>query len=302
MSISTQVSRLTTLRNTLRAKLVSLLGISPSADLEDCVDAVVGIPSKTSDDLTVSGATVTVPAGYYASQASKSIATGALLNPTINNSTGVVTAQVGTSGYLASGTSKTLSLTTQGAQTITPGTTDQTIAANRWLTGAQTIKGDANLVPGNIKSGVTIFGKTGTYSGDSPNLQSKSVTYTSNGSATVTPDSGYDGLSSVAVTVDVSGGGGVETCTLTIDVDKEPGGNNDACVYATAPDGAQTYSDAGTYTILKNSVLGAYFSYQVEGSYQMMLPHVYGSVEFYKATGNLTVHLVKNFDHSGGDN
>lgn len=167
------------------------------------------IPSKTSADLTASGATVTVPAGHYASQASKSIATGALSNPTINNSTGIVTAQVGTSGYLASGTSKTLSLTPQGAQTITPGTTDQTIAANRWLTGAQTIKGDANLVPGNIKSGVTIFGKTGTHSGGSPNLQSKSVTYTSNGSATVTPDAGYDGLSQVNVTVNVSGGGGV---------------------------------------------------------------------------------------------
>ena len=43
--------------------------------------------------------------------------------------------------------------------------------------------------------------------GGAPSLQSKSVTYTANGTATITPDDGYDGLSSVDVTVDVSGGG-----------------------------------------------------------------------------------------------
>lgn len=47
------------------------------------------------------------------------------------------------------------------AATYTPGTANQTIAANQYLTGVQTIKGDAKLTAANIRSGVSIFGKTG---------------------------------------------------------------------------------------------------------------------------------------------
>ena len=53
----------------------------------------------------------------------------------------------------------------KGAATYTPKTTAQTIAANQYLTGVQTIAGDANLVAGNIKKNVTIFGVKGTWEG-----------------------------------------------------------------------------------------------------------------------------------------
>ena len=43
--------------------------------------------------------------------------------------------------------------------------------------------------------------------GGAPSLQSKSVTYTANGTNTITSDEGYDGLSSVDVTVNVASSG-----------------------------------------------------------------------------------------------
>ena len=50
------------------------------------------------------------------------------------------------------------------AATYTPTTSDQTIAAGQYLSGAQTIEGDANLQAQYIASGVTIFGVTGSLS------------------------------------------------------------------------------------------------------------------------------------------
>lgn len=99
-----------------------------------------GIEQRDETDLTASGATVTVPAGYYAEQETKSVATTTHQSPTasVNSTTGLVTAShtQGT-GYVTGGTTTgTLQLTTQAAKTVTPTETEQVaVAAGRYTTG-----------------------------------------------------------------------------------------------------------------------------------------------------------------------
>ena len=187
---------------------------------------------------TASGATVTIPAGYYSTDTSKSVTTMTLptsasasatsgytskatisrstsdqyinigtgynsaggyykVNAVANGSatgptslsgssaalstgtntitltkTGITTTPTVSAGYISAATASTAtvtltaSVTTKAAATITPGTSDQTIASGTYLTGTQTISGDADLIASNIKTGVTIFGVTGTYTAD----------------------------------------------------------------------------------------------------------------------------------------
>ena len=241
------------------------------------------IATKTSSNLTASGATVTVPAGYYASQATKSVSSGSAKtpattvtkNPSISvSSSGLITASVSgtqsvtptvSAGYVSSGTAGTITvsgsatkqLTTQAAQTITPGTSNKTIASGRYLTGTQTIKGDSNLVAGNIKKGTSIFGVTGTYEGS-------------------------------------GGSGGGASCTVTVTTGKLfIDGPLD--FYYTSPSGEAKMitTESGSFTVLKNSIVampGGCSSFHSFSSTAEFIYKQYMSGSF-RVTGDCTITL-----------
>lgn len=102
---------------------------------------------------------VTVPQGFVASEQTLTVAE--MSEPSVSRN--VVT--------IAKGYNKSERITTvgtaKGAETITPGTADRTIAAGTYLTGALTVKGDADLVAENIAEGKEIFGIAGSFKGGS---------------------------------------------------------------------------------------------------------------------------------------
>ena len=61
--------------------------------------------------------------------------------------------------------------TRRSAKTIVPSINNQNIASGQYLTGTQTILGDVNLIPSNIKKDVVLFdGAGGASSSDSSNV------------------------------------------------------------------------------------------------------------------------------------
>ena len=125
-----------------------------------------------------------------------------------------------------------------------------------------TVQKPATLLPENIKKDVVIGGVTGTLEGGgSANIQeSKSVTITSNGTTTVTPDAGYDALGKVDVTVDVASGGvgGGTTTSLKM----SPANSVDAalfCIWQTSDGwmGTSNFDTSADFTI-PNVIVGGY--------------------------------------------
>lgn len=161
------------------------------------------IPTKTGSNLSASGKTVTVPAGYYAQQYTKDVATGSAstpattvtANPSISvNSSGLITATASatksvtptvSAGYVSSGTAGTITvsgsntsqLSTQSGATITPTESEQTaVASGKYTTGAVKVGAISSTYVGSdisqndsddlIASGATVTAPAGYYAED----------------------------------------------------------------------------------------------------------------------------------------
>lgn len=131
----------------------------------------------------VSNGTATGPSSISGSNATLTVG-----NNTITlTKTDVTTTPTVESGYISTATESTAtveltsSVTTKSADTYYATTTDQTISANQYLTGNQTIKAlsQTNLSASNIKSGTTVNVNNG-----DGNVWSVTGTYTSDGTAT----------------------------------------------------------------------------------------------------------------------
>lgn len=83
-----------------------------------------GITRRSSSDLTASGATVTVPAGYYESQGSKAVASGTAGTPTAtkgtvsNHSVSITPSVTNTTGYISGGTKNGTAVTVSASELV----------------------------------------------------------------------------------------------------------------------------------------------------------------------------------------
>ena len=137
----------------------SKTGISEKMTLGEIASGINGITGGDEDldaELTTQENLIAELSGILDTKAGGEQATPVI---SVNSTNGLITATAGTK-------TSTHQLAFQAAKTITPGTTNQTAVSSGYYTGgAVMVKGDSNLVAGNIKSGVSIFGVNGNYAG-----------------------------------------------------------------------------------------------------------------------------------------
>ena len=137
----------------------------------------------------------------------------------------------------------------------------------------------ANILSANnkvLKSGSSVF----TANLPTANIQpSKSVTVTSNGTTTITPDAPYDAMGQVGVTVNVAG---AELVSFTIQIKSPivPGWK----IYLTNNTGIQIVESKGTYTVYKNSFIltdGIEAEMSVSSGIQRIIRNTGGSLGYF---------------------
>lgn len=148
------------------------------------------IPENDSSDVTVSGATVTAPAGYYAADATKTVATGTEGTPTaskgvvFNHGVSVVPSVTNSEGYIEGGTHT-------GTAVF--------VSANELVSGTLSITSNDTGIDVTNYAAVDVAVPS-----SAPTLQTKTVSYTPTESEitdTIEPSVGYDGLEEVDVTI-----------------------------------------------------------------------------------------------------
>ena len=148
-----------------------------------------------------SNGSVTIPEGYHNGNGkvtvnvSTSTTTGELDTPSISFDKTLgrftATSKVKTSGYISTSdtTTKSYTITRYLGGEYTPTKESKTVSLNeKYCTGDVVIKGDNNLIPENIKNGISIFGVAGSYTGDGANV----ISITSDRTWNSTLDSSFD--------------------------------------------------------------------------------------------------------------
>ena len=165
-----------------------------------------GITRRSSSDLTASGDTVTVPAGYYSAQASKAVSSGTEGTPTAtkgtvsNHSVSVTPSVTNSAGYISGGT-KTGTAITVSASELVSGNKSITAAGNSIdVTDYATV----SVASGSATPAASISGSSATVSTGTNTLTlTKSVSNTPQVSAGYI-SSGTAGSSSVSLTASVT--------------------------------------------------------------------------------------------------
>ena len=144
---------------------------------------------------------VPIPAGYHNGSGkvtvnvSTSTVTGELDTPSISFDKTLgrftATSKVKTSGYISTSdtTTKSYTITRYLGGEYTPTKESKTVSlTEKYCTGDVVIKGDNNLIPANIKNGISIFGVAGSYTGDGAIV----ISITSDRTWNSTLDSSFD--------------------------------------------------------------------------------------------------------------